>query len=537
MADIAIRDATLIDGTGQSAIVGDLGIDGDRIVSVGSAQSALLEINAKGLVCAPGFIDIHAHSDYTLIADGRGASALLQGVSTHICGNCGISAFPAGPMGLYWGVFESKRLRKLLRPEWASASGYFNALETKGIGLNTAFFVGHGAVRHCVMGESIEVPNMSQMAEMKALVKQQMEEGAYGLSTGLTYVPGSFASTDEITELVSVTSPYDGIYATHMRNYSASIMEALDESIKIGQRALVPVHVSHITPCPPKTGIASHLLDRINEARGEGMDVTADTEFYSTGSTTMKALLPPDVLVGGNDQMIEALSQPELRKRMWREIEARGSELGGSTKTVLMQKKQWDKLWLGNCANNTKLIGKSFAEIGKIRGVHPFEAMCDILVEEQGVASFFGEDKTYEDIDTLAKGQHCGLGSDGFALANDGPLADEREHPRCYGGIANLIRTMVYDRGVLSLEKLVQRITEFPAKRMRFSDRGIIAEGRIADVVVFDPQQLSDNATIDYPNRYSEGVIWLFVNGTAVVAEGELTGELPGRVLKRNVSQ
>ena len=533
MVDVLIRDAVILDGTGAEPRRGDIGIEGDTIACVGdSGHSGRTEIEANGLTAAPGFIDIHTHSDYTLLLDGRAASAVRQGVTTQINGNCGISAFPVGPDGPYLGPFDSVRLRSALFASWRSAAGYFSTLSKPGIAINAGFLVGHGAARQAVLGESARAPSVSELRRMQDLVDTQMREGALGLSTGLTYMPGSAASTEEIVALAAATAPYGGIYATHMRNYNASIMQALDEAISIGRQAGVPVHVSHITPCPPATGSAGRLLDRMARARAEGVDVTAETEFYATGSTSLKSLLPPWALLGGHGEMIARLKRPGLRERMWREIQEKGSELGGSTKTVLMQQGAWDKLWLGNCAVNPGLTGRTFGEIGHTRNTHPFEAVCDILVEEEGAASFYGRDKSEADIDVLARDAHCGLGSDGLALATDGPLAREREHPRCYGGMAYLIRTMVRERGALSLGQLIQKITRFPARRMGLSDRGSLEPGKRADIILFDADRISDRATIAKPCAYSEGVAWSFVNGEAVLAEGKQTGRLPGLVLK-----
>ena len=226
------------------------------------------------------------------------------------------------------------------------------------------------------------------------------------------------------------------------------------------------------------------------------------------------------------------LGKPDLRERMWRDIQEKGSELGGSTKTVLMQDGAWDKLWLGNCTVNAELTGVTFLEIGRSRNAHPFQALCDILVEEEGAVSFYGQDKSETDIDVLAQDRHCGLGSDGLALASDGPLKLEREHPRCYGGMAYLIRTLVRERGALSLGRLIQKITQFPAWRMGLTDRGSLEPGKRADIVLFDADTISDRATITEPCAYSQGVAWLFVNGEAVVAEGKQTDNRPGLVLK-----
>ena len=535
MLDVLIRGAVVVDGTGRPGFTADLGIEGDSIACLGEArEEARLEIDASGLTVTPGFVDIHAHSDYTLLIDGRGLSAVYQGVTTQINGNCGISPFPVGREGVYLGPFESVRLRGHLDPDWTSAGGYLSRLERQGTGINAAFLIGHGAVRHTAMGASTDPPSRRDMDTMAALVKTQMEEGALGLSTGLTYVPGSSATTEEIIELAAATAPYGGFYATHMRNYTASIMEALDEAIRIGREAGVPVQVSHITPCPPATGSADRLLARIEEARKDGVDVAAETELYATGSTSLGALLPPWALEGGNEVMVDRLRDRDLRARMWREIEERGSELGGSTKTVLMQYGEWDKLWLGNCSTNSHLTGETFGEIGRLRKSHPFDAICDILIEEEGAASFYGEDKTVEDIDRLAQGEHCGFGTDGMALANDGPLAQEREHPRCYGGMPHLIRTAVIEREALPFEQAIHKLTRFPARRAGIQDRGTLEVGQKADVIVLNLETLTDRATIAEPCRYSEGVVWSFVNGVAVIEEGRATGEKPGRVLRRS---
>ena len=531
--DLLLRGAEIIDGTGRPGYTADLGVEGDTITCLGEVRGGgRLEIDGTGLTVTPGFVDIHAHSDFTLLIDGRGMSAVTQGVTTQINGNCGISPFPVGEEGVYLGPFDSARLRGAVDPDWTSASGYFSRLEAQGTGINAAFLIGHGAVRHAVMGASTDPPSKREMDAMGALVETQMAEGALGLSTGLTYVPGSSAKTEELIELAAATAPFGGFYATHMRNYTASIMEALDEAIRIGREAGVPVQVSHITPCPPATGRADRLLARIDEARRDGVDVAAETELYATGSTSLSALLPPWALIGGNDEMVARLRQPDLRRRMWGEIEERGSELGGSTKTVLMQRGEWDRLWLGNCDINGGLIGKSFRELGELRSTHPFEAICDILVEEGGAASFYGQDKTNDDIDTLANSPFCGLGSDGLAMAADGPLAQEREHPRCYGGMAYLMQTMVRERKALSVEQAVQKVTQFPAQRMGLKDRGEVRQGLQADLVLFDPETIADRATIVEPRAYAEGIDWLFVNGEAAVSEGEITGARSGRVLK-----
>jgi N-acyl-D-amino-acid deacylase len=533
MVDTLIRDVEILDGTGAEPQRGDIGIEGGAIAFVGDREdTGRTEIIGHGLTAAPGFIDIHTHSDYTLLLDGRAKSAVHQGVTTQINGNCGISPFPVGSDGPYLGPFDSARIRSALDLVWGSAAGYFDALTQRGTAINSGCLVGHGAVRQAVMGESVEAPSSQELCRMRELVDTQMREGALGLSTGLTYMPGSAASTEEIVELASATAPYGGIYATHMRNYNAGIMEALDEAISIGRQAGVPVQVSHITPCPPATGSAGELLNRMAQARAEGVDVTAETEFYATGSTSLRSLLPPWALLGGTAEMIARLKKPDLRQRMWRDIQEKGSELGGSTKTVLMQQEAWDKLWLGNCSVNAAHTGMTFGEIGRSRDTHPFQALCDILVEEEGAASFYGQDKSETDIDELAQDAHCGLGSDGLALASDGPLGLEREHPRCYGGMAYLIRTLVRERGALSLGRLIQKITQFPAWRMGLSDRGSLESGKRADVVLFDADTISDRATITEPCAYSEGVAWLFVNGEAVVADGKQTDSRPGLALK-----
>ena len=533
MLDVVIRNAHIIDGTGTPGWTGEIGLEGDKIAALGVVDcKGRREIDAGGQVVCPGFIDIHTHSDFSLLIDGRAQSAVYHGVTTQINGNCGVSAFPSGEMGPYLGPFETERLRSILEPRWDSAAGYFSVLEAQGIAINSAFFTGHGALRQAVMGVAARAPSKAEMEVMKQELERQMIEGSLGLSTGLTYMPGSCADIEEITELVAVTAPYGGIYATHMRNYTAAIFEALEEAITIGRRAGVPVHISHITPCPPATGSAGKLLQRLAQAQQAGEDVTAETEFYATGSTSLKSLLPPWALEGGNALMVERLCQDSLRQKMWQQILESGSELGGSTKTVLMQYGQWEKLWLGNCLVNQDSTGKSFAEIGRQRQCPPFEAICDILVEEEGAASFYGEDKTNEDIEELGRGEYCGFGSDGLALAKDGPLAHEREHPRCYGGMAYLLRTLVRERKSLDLEQMIHKITLFPARRMGLGNRGLLRPGLQADLLVFDSEKIADRATINDPCLYSEGIQWSFVNGEAVLQNGCSTGVRPGRILR-----
>ena len=533
MLDWIIRDAHIVDGTGGAPYRGDIGLAGDAIAQVGTVRGPWRrEVDAGGRVAAPGFIDIHTHSDYTLLIDGRAASALFQGVTTQVNGNCGISAFPVGPDGPYLGPFDSARLRSKLAVEWDGATGYFAALEKGGLGINTAFLVGHGALRLAVMGHR-ENPSAGQLRAMQGLLQQQLAAGAWGLSSGLTYVPGCYAATQELIDLARVMAPYGGLYATHMRNYTSAIMEAVEEALEIGRRAGVPTHISHITPCPPSTGRAPELLDRLARAQRAGQDATADTELYATGSTSLKSLLPPWALAGGDAAMVERLQDPEQRRLMWQQIEARGSDLGGSSKTGLMQMGQWEKLWLGNCQANQALTGCSFAEMARRRGQEPFAAVCDILIEESGAASFYGEDKTDWDIEQLGQSPYCGYGSDGLALAVDGPLAQEREHPRCYGGMAYIMRTLVRERGVVSLPHLVHKITAFAARRLGLADRGLLKEGHRADVVVFDPQRVTDRATMAEPRAYSQGMEWIWVNGESALAEGQITGQRTGRVLKR----
>ncbi|NKB68593.1 MAG: amidohydrolase family protein [Candidatus Latescibacteria bacterium] len=533
MLDWIIRNAEIADGSGGEPFVGDIGVEGDTIVQVGQVGgSGRREVDAGGRVAAPGFIDIHTHSDYSLLIDGRGESALYQGVTTQVNGNCGISAFPVGREGPYLGPFDSARLRGQLAIDWQEATGYFAALERAGLGINTAFLVGHGALRLAVMGYG-EWSTSAQQRTMRSLLARELEAGAWGLSTGLTYIPGCYADTEELVDLAQVMVPYGGFYATHMRNYTSTIMEALEEALEIGRRAGVPTHISHMTPCPPSTGRSPELLDRLARAQADGQDATAETELYATGSTSLKSLLPPWALAGGDEALVKRLQDPALRQRMWEEIVEHGSELGGSSKTGLMQMGAWDKLWLGNCQVNQALTGCTFAELARRRGQDPFAEVCDILIEEGGAASFYGEDKTDWDIEQLGQSPYCGYGSDGLALALDGPLAEEREHPRCYGGMAYILRTLVRERGVVPLAQLVHKITAFPARRLGLTDRGLLQAGQRADIVVFDLDTVSDQATMVEPRAYSQGMEWIWTNGICALEAGRTTGLRGGRVLKR----
>jgi N-acyl-D-amino-acid deacylase len=530
--DVLIQGGELIDGSGHPRVRADVAVRDGRVVAVSSGLSgqARQVIDARGQIVSPGFVDIHTHSDATLVLDGNAESAVRQGVTTQICGNCGVSLFPVGPNGPELNFLANATVREHLKVEWTTAAGYFGRLEQEGISINVGFLTGHGALRHAV-GALGPAASPEQRASMRSLLAESLEMGALGLSSGLTYAPGCFANETELVELAQVAADHNGVYATHLRAYNAALIPAVQEAISVGRAAGVPVQVSHLNPCPPMQGSGPQLLDMLAQARAQGIDVACDIEVYSTGCTSLKSLCPPWALAGGDVCLLERLRDPAQRDRIRLEILEKGSETGGSTKQVLMQRGEWDKLWLGNCQVNRAYSGKSFADIARLRGEDPFEMVFNVLLEEQGVATFFGQDKSEADIEAMLHAPFVSLISDGFILSRRGLLAKEIDHPRCYGAFPWAIRRYVRERRTTTLEELIHHSTALPAARFGLTGRGTIQEGAWADIVVFDEQMISDRGALSDPAQYPVGITAVLVNGQIVFANGEHTGARPGQVL------
>ena len=372
MYDLLICNAQLLDGSGQPAFRGDIAVEQGRIVAIGdlAVAEASRTIDAEGRIACPGFIDIHTHSDLTIALDGRALSSLTQGITTQVMGNCGVSAAPTRDYEPYYGPLDPAMTRGLAC-DWTHFGDYFQRLEANGLGTNTATLVGHGNVRVAAMGYDDRPPSAAEMEQMKALVARAMEDGAMGLSSGLAYAPGPYAALEELVELGKVVAEYGGIYTSHIRNQTESIAQAVGEVIAVGEQASVAAHVSHMQPGAPMIGATRDLLATIDQKRREGCDISCDAIPYTIGSTTLKSLLPPWALAGGDEELLRRLQDPETRAKIEQDTVQYGAESGGSRKRNLARDGEWDKIWLGSAEQNADLVGLSFAEIGRRRGQTP----------------------------------------------------------------------------------------------------------------------------------------------------------------------
>ena len=540
--DIVIKEGLIVDGSGRPGFKADLAVKGGRIAKIDEVIDVEADriINAEGLAVCPGFIDIHTHSDFVLLVNPKAESKVRQGVTTEVVGNCGGSAAPARGAALE----RAKRIMSgygIDGVEWTSFSDYLNLLERKGIAINVVALVGHGTVRQCALGMENRPPTERELQEMKSLVAEAMEAGAFGMSSGLVYPPGRYASIEELIELCKVVASYGGIYASHIRGERETIVEAVKEAIEIGRRSGVSVQISHHPAKIGGWGKSKETLRLIEEAREEGIDVNCDMHPYIAGSTGLSALLPPWVQEGGPEKIVQRLKNEELRKKIRQDMIE--EKIPGPGPCGLVKRGMWDKLMLADCEKNKGLIGLNFEEIARRRGKDPFEAYFDLLVEEEARGMVVGFYYNEEDIRRVLLHPTSMIGSDGYALAPYGPLGKGKMHPRSYGTFPMVFRKyvrgesrkeLIYDDGakLLTLEKAVMKMTSVTAKKLGLKDRGLLKEGMRADIVILDPKRVADKATYLDPYQYPEGIEYVIVNGELVIDEREHTGSLPGMVLR-----
>jgi N-acyl-D-amino-acid deacylase len=494
MQRILVKGGDIVDGSGKPAFRGDVLIAGDRIESVGKSdtqESADVEvIDASGLVIAPGFIDIHAHADFALLQNGAASHKIMQGVTTEIIGNCGTGPAPANEaVKEYFESFLQFMFGPIETGGWNSISDYFDVLEEQGIAINTAYYVPHGIVRMHVMGMESREPTLDELDRMKELVRQGMEDGAIGMSTGLIYPPGSFAKTPELIELARVVAEYGGIYASHIRDESAKLAEAMAEAIEIGEAAGARIQIAHHKAHGKSNwGRVVDSIHLIEEARQRGVDVTADQYPYTASSTVLAAALSEDRDIDPADVLIAATK------------------------------------------NDHSVEGKTLADIIASSDKEPEDAIYDFMSEEEGAVTVVVFAMSEEDIKTVMRHPTTFIGSDGIELETGKP------HPRVYGTFPRVLGRYVREMEVLSLEEAVSKMTSLPARKLRLEDRGLIAEGMLADVTVFDAERIIDNATYQDPHQYPTGIHHVMVNGEFAVRDGKQTDARSGRVLRRTTA-
>ncbi|MBE3112865.1 MAG: D-aminoacylase [Acidobacteria bacterium] len=525
--DLLIAGGTVYDGTGGPPFRADLGISGGAVRSIGRirASRAATIIKAEGMAVSPGFIDVHDHTAESLLVNPRAESAVRQGVTTLVSGQCGDSPFP-----LTEEAFEKTRLALLaeygLDLTWRDIRGFLGRLDEAGAALNYATFVGHGTVRAAAMGFGNRAPSAVELERMKVLVAEAMTGGALGLSSGLEYTPGSFASTEELIELCRVAAGSGGVYATHMRDEEAGILEAVDEALRIAKETPIRLQISHL-----KIGFAVNwpkfpaLLDRLERARAEGIDFRCDRYPYIAWATGLDMFFPLWSREGTTEDFIVRLRDASLQDRLRAEVAAKEKELGS-----------WEKVLISSVATdkNRPLEGMNILAAATRSGQSPYEFMRALLVEETGRVGMITFAMSEDQLKVLLAHPLVGVGSDGSAVAPYGTLAKGKPHPRFYGTFPRVLGKYVREEKVVSLEEIVRKMTAMPAAHLGFVRRGMLKIGWAADICVFDPERVIDKATFTEPAVYPEGIRQVVVNGEIVVDEGRHTGRLPGKVLRKN---
>lgn len=527
--DVIIRNGTIYDGSGSEGFKGDIGINGDTIAFIGDLKDATgkNETDAKGMAVAPGFINMMGHSEEALFQDGRSQSDIRQGVTTEIFGEGSM-----GPLNAKMKQQQQNGQGDIkYKVDWNTLGEYMNNLEKRGISPNIASFVGTGAVRTYVLGEDDKAPTSSQLDSMKLLVGQAMEEGALGVTNALIYPPDYFAKTDELIALSKEAAKYGGTYSSHMRSEGNKLLEAVDELITISKEANIPAEIFHLKAAGKSNwGKMDSVIKKVEKARSEGMDITADMYTYLAGATGMTSAFPPTLQDGGFGKLWQRLHDPVIRKQMIKAMNTDATEwenlyfgAGGAEHVLLLSFKQ-DSL--------KKFTGKTLAEVAGIRGTSPEETAMNLIIQDStrvGVAYFLmNEDNVKKQVAL----PWVSFGSDEASYTNEGVFLKSNAHPRAYGNFARVLGHYCRDEKVVALKDAIAKLAALPAKHLKLDKRGELKVGYYADIAIFDPQKIKDNATFEKPHQYAEGMIDVFVNGTQVLKDGEHTGAKPGRFVK-----
>ena len=528
--DTVIEHGRVIDGTGTPWFQADVGIRAGRIAAIGSLadMSARRRIEARGLVVAPGFIDMLGQSELTLLVNPHVPSKLYQGVTTEITGE-GDSVAPLDER--VRAAYGERLARYGIRPDWRRFADYFARLERQGIAINFASYVGATRLREMVVGLTDRAATDAELTEMRALLRQAMEDGAMGLSSALEYPPAPYASTEELIALAREAAHFGGIYATHMRSYEEDIMRALDETFRIAREAQISVEIWHLEIAGPTMwGRMPEVIGKIEAARAAGLDVMSDLHAYTAWGNEMSAFVPPWAHDGGTTKLIERLRDPTMRARIRAEMETK--------------RDGWDNEWLAAAGPADILVssvghvelrplqGQSIEAIARARGREPIETLLDILVEDGAQAHVAAFGMQEGDVVVALRAPWVAICNDSAGTSPQGVLGLEHPHPRAYGTFPRILRRYVRETHALSLEEAIRKFSALPAARLHLSDRGVLKVGLAADVVVFDEQEIADRATYAAPNQLSVGMRFVLVNGVPVIADGRETLRLPGRVLR-----
>ncbi|HEY6186990.1 MAG TPA: D-aminoacylase [Pyrinomonadaceae bacterium] len=528
--DIVIRNGRIIDGTGSPWYSGDVGIRGGKIAAIGNLANAesLRVVDARGMVVAPGFIDMLGQSELTILVNPHLPSKIFQGITTELTGEGGSIA------PLSDAIIKADHLayeHYKINPDWKTFREYFARLERQGIGINFGSYVGATQVRRMVIGDDNRAPTPAELERMKSLVREAMKDGAVGVSTSLQYAPAPYAGTEELIALAAESAKFGGVYATHMRSEGGAIISALDEAIRIGREAGIPVEVWHLKAAgKPNWGRMPEIVAHIERARQAGVDISANTYAYPAWFNSFSAFIPPWAHDGGEAKMLERLKDPSMRARIRKEMETPTTE--------------WDNEWqevpgpeaiVVSVVHNPKLLplqGKTLAEIARMWGKDPIDTVFDLLIEDDAYTYVAVFGMSEPDVALALMQPWVSVDNDSQGTAPDGLLGKEHPHPRAYGTFPRILRKYVREEKRLRLEEAIRKFTALPAQRMRLTDRGVLKTGMWADVVVFDPETVRDRATFENPNQLSEGMQYVLVNGVPVIDGGKATDALPGKVLR-----
>jgi N-acyl-D-amino-acid deacylase len=531
MFDLVLTGGTIFDGTGAEGLIGDIAVTGDRIEAIGAPgeidpAKAAEVIDVSGLIVAPGFIDMHTHSDFTLIADGRAESQVHQGVTTEVIGQCGASCAPVRSHA------DIRRVApwytdKARHDQWLGFGDYLDVLDATALGVNVMAFVGHGTIHRAVLGDALHPGEPEDIAEMTRLVDRCMDEGAAGFSSGLEYFPGILAAPEHLVPMCEVAAKYKRLYATHVRNRDTHYDLGFAEAIATARQSGARLQISHIQPKFGAPDYAmEHTLEMIDLARRHDCDIAFDVIPHDWNHTLMAAILPKWAQAGSLDDVLGRLENPADRER----IKANPQPMW-----LIVKAEKWSDIALLNATRNKDIVGADFAEIGRMRNCHPYDAVLDILLEEgPDMMSCMWTSKSFRnsDVDLCLHQPECAVISDTVATANEGILKDHLGSLSGYGWAARFLQHYVRDRGVLTLAEGLAKLTSVPADRLGLTDRGRLEVGQRADICVFDAVNIASNATARNPRRYATGIAHVVVNGQLSMRKGQRTGINAGRVIR-----
>jgi N-acyl-D-amino-acid deacylase len=523
--DLVITGGILYDGSGNPGVEGDIAITRDMIAKIGygiDPTAATRVIDATGYAVVPGFIDPHSHTDFELLVNPKAESKIRQGITTEIGGNCGFSLFP--PSNLHRDYLQKKYDVTM---DWKGISEFFDILSRRGIALNYGSLVGHSDLRGAVMGAADRPPTNEEIEKMKVLLEEHLEAGAFGLSSGLIYTPGSFAHTNELIELCRIVAIHNGVYSTHMRDEGDHIIEAIEEAVTIAKESKVSLQISHLKMAYPRNWPKVHqILSRISEVEKENVKILADRYPYVATSTLLSVFMPPWVKQGTTEEYLRRLRNPPIRRRVYEYIRTQEEKIGS-----------WDNIRISSLLTerNRRFIGTSVMAVARELEKDPADTIIDLLVEEEDQVEMINFSLNEDTFRQIILHPLVVIGSDGWALSPYGKLADGKPHPRSYGTFPRMLGRYVREEKIMTLGQAVQKMTSTTARKFGLKWRGWLREGFFADIVIFDPERVIDRATWDEPHQYPEGIDYVIVNGRIVIDQGEHTGLLPGRVLKKEV--